>query len=86
MAIADRIMPSYGKGTTYHSYTLSKFGTNRLSFVENITVLLHHVNLSHSFTDILILHFWLFSSHYCTDLNKLFCFHISLRRSFHFIK
>ena len=57
MAIADIVMSSYGKVTVYNGYTLQKFGTNWLSFVENITVLPHHVNLSHSFTDILILHF-----------------------------
>ena len=30
-------------------YSLLKFGTNWLSYVENITVLLQHVNLSHMF-------------------------------------
>ena len=50
------------------------FGTNWLSFIENITVLLQHDNLPHSFTDILILHSWLFYGHYCTDFNKLFLF------------
>ena len=34
------------------------FFTNWLSFVGNRTVLVHHVNLSHSFTDILLLPFW----------------------------
>ena len=34
------------------SWLQPKFGTNWLSFVENITVLLHYVNLSHGFTDI----------------------------------
>ena len=74
MAIADIVMSSYGRVTIYHGYTLYKFGTNWLSFVENITILLHHVNSSHSFPDILNLHFWLFSSHYCSDFNKLFSF------------
>ena len=52
MAIADIIMSSDGKVTIYHGYTLYKFGTNWLSFVENITILLHYVNLSHSFSSI----------------------------------
>ena len=60
MAIADTVMSSCGKVALYYGYTLQKFGTNWLSFIENMTLLLHHVNLSHSFTDILILHFWLF--------------------------
>ena len=33
-------------------YTLMKFGTNWLSFVENITVSLQQVNLSHMFRNI----------------------------------
>ena len=46
MAIADIDMSSCGKGALCLGYTLLKLGTNWLSFVENITVLLHHVNLS----------------------------------------
>ena len=73
MAIADIVISSYFK-QGYHLSWLQpvKFGTNWLSFVENIPVLLHHVNLSHSLADILI--FLLFSSHYCTNFNKLFLF------------
>ena len=51
MAIADIDMSSCGKVALCLGYTLLKFGTNWLSFVENITVLLQHVNLSHSFRD-----------------------------------
>ena len=52
MAIADIDMSSCVNVALCLGYTLLKFGTNWLSFVENITVLLQHVNLSHSFTDI----------------------------------
>ena len=48
MAIADIDMSSCSKVPLFLGYTLMKFGTNWLSFVENITVLLQHVNLSHS--------------------------------------
>ena len=51
MDIADIDMSSCGKVPLCLGYTLLKFGTNRLHFVENITVLLQHVNLSHSFRD-----------------------------------
>ena len=59
MAMAEIDMSSCGKVSPCLGYTLLKFGTNWLSFVENITVLLQHVHLSHSFRDIEILHFWL---------------------------
>ena len=49
MAIADIDMSSCSKVPLCLSYTLLKFGTNWLSFVQNITVLLQHVNLSHMF-------------------------------------
>ena len=52
MGIADIDMSSCGKVALCLGYTLLKFGTNWLSFVENITVLLRHVNLSHSLRDI----------------------------------
>ena len=52
MDIADIEMSSCGKVSLCLGYTMLKFGTNWLSFVENITVLLQHVNLSHSFRDI----------------------------------
>ena len=52
MDIADIDMSSYGKVPPCLGYTLLKFGTNWFSLVENITVLLQHVNLSHSFRDI----------------------------------
>ena len=52
MAIADIDMSSCSKVALCLGYTLLKFGTNWLSSVENITVLLQHVNLSHSFRDI----------------------------------
>ena len=52
MDIADIDMSRYGKVPLCLGYTLLKFGTNWLSIVENITVLLQHVNLSHSFRDI----------------------------------
>ena len=45
-------MSSCGKVPLCLGNTMLKFGTNWLSFVENITVLLQHVNLSHSFRDI----------------------------------
>ena len=48
MAIADIDMSSCGKVALCPGYTLLKFGTNWLRFLENITVLLQHVNLSHS--------------------------------------
>ena len=53
----SNITISCGKVTLCHGYTLSKFGTNWSSSVEDIKVLLQHVNLSHNFKDILILHF-----------------------------
>ena len=46
MAIADIDMSSCSKVPPRLGCTLLKFGTNWLSFVENITVLLQHVNLS----------------------------------------
>ena len=49
MAIADINMSSRIKVSLCLGYTLFKFSGNWLSFVENITVLLQHVNLSHSF-------------------------------------
>ena len=52
MAIADIDVSRCGKVALCPGYTLLKFGTNWLSFVENITVLLQHVNLSHSFRHI----------------------------------
>ena len=52
MDIADIDISSCGKVALRLGYTLWKFGTNWLSFVENITVLLQNVNLSHSFRDI----------------------------------
>ena len=52
MDIADIDMSSYGKVPLCLGYTLLKFGINWLSLVENIRVLLQHVNLSHSFRDI----------------------------------
>ena len=49
MAIADIDMSSCSKVPLCLAYPLLKFGTNWLSFVENIKVLLQHVNLSHMF-------------------------------------
>ena len=49
MAIAAINMSSCNKVSLCLGYTLLKFGRNLLSFIENITVLLQHVNLSHSF-------------------------------------
>ena len=57
MAIAVIDMSSCGKAALRLGYTLLKFGKNWLSFVENITVLLQHVNLSYLFRLILLLHF-----------------------------
>ena len=52
MAIADIDMSSCSKVPLCLGYNLLKFGTNWLSLVENITVLLQHVNLSHNLRDI----------------------------------
>ena len=52
MAIVDIDMSSCSKVPICHGYNLLKFGTNWLSFVENIAVLLQHVNLSHGFRNI----------------------------------
>ena len=52
MAIADIDMSSCNKVPLCLGYNLLKFGTNWLSLVESITVLLQHVNLSHNLRDI----------------------------------
>ena len=49
MAIADIDMSNCSKVPLCLGYTLLKFGTTWLSFVENTTVLLQHVSLSHMF-------------------------------------
>ena len=52
IAIADIDMSSCGKVPLCLGSTLLKSGTNWLSLVKNVTVLLQQVNLSHSFRDI----------------------------------
>ena len=86
MAIADINMSSRIKVSLCLGYTLFKFSGNWLSFVENITVLLQHVNLSHSFRK--HLNFCIFGYYkaiIAEILTNFFCFHISLIDSFHFL-
>ena len=84
MAIVDIDISSCSKVPLCLGYTLLKFCTNWLRFVENITVLLHPVNLSHNFTDILNLHFFYFQAIIALISTTFFCFHISLTCCFHF--
>ena len=60
MAMADIVLSSCGKLNQYLCYTLYKFGAYWLSFAENRTILLQHINLSHSLE---IFQFWIFDYH-----------------------
>ena len=60
MVIAEIVLSHGGKVNLCHLYNSKYLVQIGLGFVEDITVLLHHVNLSDNFTHILILHFWLF--------------------------
>ena len=85
MAIADIEMSSCGKVALCLGYTLLKFGTNWLSFVENITF---YYRMSIYHTVLGTYKFWHFG-YYKAIIEwiqtNFFCFLISLISSFIFV-